>query len=372
MDAAPFARNVAMLRVSRLVRGRGERGTLEPYHDRVGAAINASMTRTTIRSRHGRLAVALESSDAAKNHPVLLVRHLEAAEQPERAAAHAAEAADRAAEALAFDRAAMLYRAALRLGSFSEDDNRALQLGLARALASAGRGAKSGRAFLRAAKGADAATRIECQREAAEQFLISGYLKRGIAGLRALLAEVGTSYPETPRAALASLLWQRARVRMRGLRWTERDAREIPDATLTRIDIHNTVAHGLGMVNTIRGAGDWVRETQEGQFFVGAAIIFEGPTQGEASGRGRLTRQGLGDADGDHSPLARVGGAGGGQDGQQGDRNQSASDHVNLVIGGIESNGTTPSCQTRWVVVTARMGGGPCCFLPPRLQRLAI
>ena len=103
--------------------------------------------------------------------------------------------------------------------------------GLANALANAGRPAEAADAYLRAAAGAGHPQRVELQRRAAEQFLIGGHIDRGLELIRAMLAGMGMRMPGSPRTALLSLLWRRARLRWRGLRFVSEARR----TTSTRI-----------------------------------------------------------------------------------------------------------------------------------------
>jgi eukaryotic-like serine/threonine-protein kinase len=246
---------LGVLRAAHLVRSTGARGNdlVECYHDRVRESISARLSPATERAHHAALAAALESSGAGMG-PQVLVRHLEAAGETARAAAQAELAARRAAETLAFDRAAELYRTALRLGRHAGEDRRRLEIDLGDALVNAGRGAEAADVFLTAAEGADAATRLECRRKAAEHLLGTGQTQRGIEALAGVLAEFGETFPATPSAALWSLLWHRMRLRARGLRWTPRDPSEISARDLSLIDVYRAVAVGLGMVDTVRGA----------------------------------------------------------------------------------------------------------------------
>src|SRR5688572_7148379 len=75
-----------------------------------------------------------------------------------------------------------------------------------------------------------------------------------MAVLDTVLAAIGTRLPATPRRALASLLWNRARLRLRGLRYRERDASQIASAELSRADISSAVAAGLSIIDNVRGA----------------------------------------------------------------------------------------------------------------------
>src|SRR5262249_4764917 len=147
---------------------------------------------------HTRLAFAIEQAGVGDGHPRALVRHLEAAGQPERAAHHALRAAAMAQEALAFDQAAEFLAIALRIGPDDPEQQRALRIEQAEALVNAGRSAEAAEVFAQAAHDAPLDVRLECQRKAAEQFLISGHTERGQKALAAVLAEFGVELPKTP------------------------------------------------------------------------------------------------------------------------------------------------------------------------------
>src|SRR5262249_22584257 len=141
-----------------------------------------------------------------------------------------------------------------RLGSYNEPAARNLRIELAEALVNAGRGVEAAEEFLVASAGASAATSLDCQRRAAEQLLACGHLDRGFRTLRARLGQGGVRLPATPRGALMSLLWQRLRLRLRGLRWRERDESEISQRELTRLDVYKAVATSMAVVDTIRAS----------------------------------------------------------------------------------------------------------------------
>ncbi len=104
--------SLALLRSGRLIRSTGRVGAdeIETYHDRIRETVVARLEPEVTREHHRRLALALEASGSAD--PEVLGVHFLGSGQPERAAEYFARAADQAAEALAFDRAAGLYRRA--------------------------------------------------------------------------------------------------------------------------------------------------------------------------------------------------------------------------------------------------------------------
>jgi serine/threonine protein kinase len=253
-DAALVQRHVAMLRVAHLVRTANAEGALEPYHDRVREAVLDSMNDKDRLAWHKRIVHAIEASSLARERPELLFRHLDLAGENERAAEIAVAAAQRAVDAGAFDQAASLLGVALRSGHFDAQRSRALRIELGQALANAGRGHEAAHAFLEAATDADPATRMDCHRQAAEQLLMVGDLERGLEILSDLLADVGVKMPTTQKRALLSVLWGRAKLRLRGLDWKERRETEIAPETLLRLDVLKAASHSLAMVDTVRGA----------------------------------------------------------------------------------------------------------------------
>ena len=259
LPISAFGEAVSKLRDEHLVRTGGTRGSdsIEPYHDRIREAISAHLPARTRTAHHARLAAALEQSGVGDQHPLALVRHLDAAGQPDRAAHHALRAARIAADSLAFDQAAELYEIALRIG---RADARSVRLDLAEALVNAGRSRDAACAYLAAADGAPQDTRLLCQRNAAEQFLISGHVERGLATLQSVLAEFGVELAQTPGRAFLSVAWRRLGVRVRGLRWRSRDEAEIPQRALALLDVYRAAALGLGMVDPIRGADFQARD----------------------------------------------------------------------------------------------------------------
>jgi tetratricopeptide (TPR) repeat protein len=254
-DVAPeqLGRVLSLLRVANLVRttGAGTDDTVEPYHDRVRAAIVGHLDDARRRELHRALALALEASPR-RGHEPMLAFHWQEAGRLDLAARHAAAAAADAVDALAFERAARLYRLAVELG---HPDRSELYARLGEALGLDGRGAEAADAYLAAADATPAVeVALNWRRLAAEQLLISGHIDRGIELITTLLATLGMELPATPRRALVSLVLRRALLRARGLRFRERQEGAVAASELTRVDLCWSVAGGLAMVDTIRGA----------------------------------------------------------------------------------------------------------------------
>jgi hypothetical protein len=246
-----FTQHASLLRVAHFLRTTGMRATdlAEPYHGRVRAAVLEKLSPEEAQGHHHRLAVALEM--AGGHDAASLTAHWLAAGDVVKAGHYSALAAEKAARALAFDRAAQFYQLCLRLSS---EPLLAFRIGLAEALANAGRGGEAGRVFLQAAEQAGPGEAVDLRRRAAAELLRSGHLDEGLAAIDTVLVAVGLELPRTPKAALASLLMRRATVRLRGLRFKERDATQVPQEQLALIDTYADVSSGLAIVDTIRGA----------------------------------------------------------------------------------------------------------------------
>lgn len=249
-----FAKQVALLRVAHLLRTSGMRGTdhVEPYHGRVRAAVLGHLSSDTARAHHRRIALALETS--GHPDPEALTVHWREVGDLERTAHFAEIAAEKASKALAFDRAARFYELCLDALPDGDPRMRPLRVKLADALSNAGRSGEAGDAYLRAATGAGAPEMLELRRRAAEQLLISGRIDLGLSTLHEVLTSARMNLAETPRRALMRLVWSRAQLRLRGLRFKEQDPSAIPAEELMRIDICWSTGIALGLVDSLRGA----------------------------------------------------------------------------------------------------------------------
>src|SRR5262249_26231066 len=97
------------------------------------------------------------------------------------------------------------------------------------------------------------------RRRAAEQLLRGGHFEEGTAELVLGLKSSGLRLHRTAVGALASLLGQRARLRLRGVAFRSRTESEVHAADLARIDMCWSIAWGLALVDPLRAAPFQVR-----------------------------------------------------------------------------------------------------------------
>jgi tetratricopeptide (TPR) repeat protein len=253
-DRAELERHVSLLRVEHLASITGGRAadTIEPYHDRVRAAVLTNTTSDARVACHRALALALEQ--APRQEAEALARHWRGAGDPVQASRYSILAANEAAGALAFDRAVALYEAALDLGPSAGAERSALLEKLGDALANAGRGKRAAEAYAEASLGAHAARSLDLQRRAADQLLRTGHFDEGIDALERVLASIGLSWPRSPLFAVLFFLASRLYVRLRGLGFRPRDARDVAAPELARADIVWSVTFGIGFIDNVSGS----------------------------------------------------------------------------------------------------------------------
>jgi serine/threonine protein kinase len=249
-----LAQRIASLRFAHLIQTGGSRAAdrVDVYHDRVRATVLARLDASQRRALHHKLARAFEQGSSMDAEA--LATHWLGAGEADRAAGYARLAGDRAAEALAFERAAHFYELALSLRAHADADARELHAKLGEALANVGLASRAAIAFQRAAEGAPVATALDLRRRAAEQLLRGGYFDEGLTAIRTVLASIGMRVPATPLVGFLQLLLWRLVLRVRGVRFRERDQTQIALRDLTRIDVCSSAALGLGLIDTIRAA----------------------------------------------------------------------------------------------------------------------
>jgi hypothetical protein len=251
LDFGQVFDSVGALRAAHFVRTSGvyRRDTVEPYHDRVRESVLRHLDDPTRKDWHGRLALALEQTGEVD--PEKVMAHWLGAGNPTRAAEYALRAADAAAEALAFDHAASLYRIALEHGPAQGRD--ALKEKLAEALTNAGRGAQAARVYLEAAGDGTSNRALDLRRRAAEELVCSGQMDEGNAVSDRVLVAIHVKAPHTPFGAFLSIIYLSLVLAIRGIKFKSRTEREIEARDLLRVDCLCSAGCGLGMMDHIRG-----------------------------------------------------------------------------------------------------------------------
>jgi serine/threonine protein kinase len=236
------------LRASHLVTTHGARDEdlAECYHDRIREAVYASLAPDALKANHLRLAELLEETGHAE--PERLARHYRGAGRLDKAGPYASKAADRAASALAFERAAALYAEALE----STPDDPDLLEKQADALVNAGRGAEAAPLYVRAAALVSGDRAFDLRRRGTEQYLVNGLLDEGESLLKQLLAEVGLPYPSTTLLTLVGIIFHSVRFALFGKR-----VRDVPPGGASpllrrRVSLTWSAARGLAVQDMLR------------------------------------------------------------------------------------------------------------------------
>jgi serine/threonine protein kinase len=245
---------MAVLRASRLVRSAGltQEDEIETYHDRIREAIVTRLSPATRRDHHRNLARTLEKAGGID--PERLAVHFHGGGELGKAGKYYRLGADRASQALAFDRACGLYQKALDLVTDGDGSRHQLSVQLADALANAGRGPQAAQQYLAACATAAPDAILPLKQKAAYHFCASGHVDQGKEAFRQVLAAVNTALPKSPRAAVASILWHKLRLQLRGKHFRERPSSAISPSKFSRLNAFSSAATGLGMVDLVAGA----------------------------------------------------------------------------------------------------------------------
>ena len=232
------------MRAQHLVRGTGlgSLDEVETYHDRIReTVVNMLTDETSARAARvfGEASSKRQEEQTQRRWPCIsrLASWLRRADTtPSRRT--------RRASHWPFDRAVKLYRHSLDLGPSDLTGERRILSRLGDALSNVGRSVEAANAYQKAAIHADQIEQIELQRRAAYQFLVSGHIDEGLSAYGAILDPMGLSLPSTPRRALFRLLLSRARLGLRGLKFSERPEASVPRKS-SIIDIFRSVRSAL-------------------------------------------------------------------------------------------------------------------------------
>jgi tRNA A-37 threonylcarbamoyl transferase component Bud32 len=217
--------------------------------DRVEPAARAQL--------HRRIAAALAAQPEPDAETVAL--HLRAGGDVEEAREWVARAAQTAVDHLQFGRAADLKHLAFELGRPEEQP--ALRRAWADALTDAGRAAEAARAYLALVDDARPVEALRLRQRASEQLLRSGNVDEGLRVMAPVLEAVGLPSWNRPWKALAGLVLNRVRFKLRDHDHEAHPARAADEAELLRADVAWSMGTGLAGIDVVRGVAFHSRHT---------------------------------------------------------------------------------------------------------------
>jgi eukaryotic-like serine/threonine-protein kinase len=282
LDASELSRAIDRLRAMQWVRsGSGsESGRIEVFHDQIRQALLAQLDPEAARASHLALARMLEQREGELDR---VVSHLLGAGEEIEAAQRAAEAAEAAMDAMAFERAVELYALALRHPPADPAARHALQVAHAHALAWTGRGVEAARAYLGSIDAAAHGTGLELRTKAAIHLLSAGQIDAGFELIEQLGHELGLAVPRSSTTTFLHLMRERTMLRLRGfrapsraveLRFEERLRLELCSAAARVYAVHDMFLAGYFTTTYVRLA---LRSQDPGN--VAIALSFEGVTR---------------------------------------------------------------------------------------------
>jgi hypothetical protein len=153
----------------------------------------------------------------------------------------------------AFEHAVALFEDSLSLANDDTVAQERLWRKLAPAFAGAGRGADAAALYVRIAA-TSPSDQNDLLRLAGDQFLRAGYTEEALRTLEPLLGRHELGLPDSPSGALASLLFRRLRIKMRGLSFVETTPERLPEEKLQAIDLCWALGGGLAGIDVVRSA----------------------------------------------------------------------------------------------------------------------
>jgi eukaryotic-like serine/threonine-protein kinase len=231
--------------------GAGVDKQVDTYHDKIREVVMAGLREELVKNYHNCLANAFERRE--KLDLERLSKHFRLAGQMDKAFYYILRAAEQAEKALAFDRAAELYEQILELGvTINSAQNKAIKIGLANALANAGKGIKSAKAYLAASENCSGLEQLKFQRKAGEQLLNAGRIDEGLEILNRILEKVGIKLNKNKLLTLLSILFGRCKLWLRGMSYQECSESEVLTEDLVRIDACFNAVDSLISLNVLQ------------------------------------------------------------------------------------------------------------------------
>jgi len=244
---------IADLQKQRFVRTglRDGREVVEMAHDRIRETIVAGMSPATLRAHHARLVRAIEPVPGADAES--LAEHLYGAGDDQGAAKHAERAAELAAGKLAFDQAARLYQRAIATVGARSAEGRRLSVRLGGVLERARRGVQAAEVYAAAAQHGQGFERMDLERAAAQQLLLSGHIGAGTAALDRVLAAAGIRAWRGRFGAVCTLIVYRFAIAVFGSRALVRETRDVRRVDHLRVEALYAYVIGMGLVDVMLG-----------------------------------------------------------------------------------------------------------------------
>ncbi len=227
-------------------------GPVDTYHDRIREMLLRRTAPDRVRQCHAAIAHTLVAEQYPD--PEFLGQQFHAAGEVVKAGEYLQHAGLLAEKALAFDRAARLYRLAFDAEPTGAA-RRELCLRLAQALAHAGRGREAAAQFLDAAELSTGEAAWQARCEAALRYLTSGHIQNGLWTLEQVLREVDLRLPRSQLGSLVSVLYWRTRLWLRGPRQAGRATAQLPARETRQLDGCWAAVAGLSLVDPLRAAG---------------------------------------------------------------------------------------------------------------------
>ncbi len=225
-------------------------GLVRIYHDKIRTSVIQRMGSERNRQWHARFITTLENMDPS--NAARLIDHLQKAGRSEEAGNYATRAAKQSYDTLAFKQAAKLYQLALDLNPGSRENERAMQIRLASALGNTGKGLEAAKTYLQAAEGSPVEQEIELRQLAASHWLTTGHVDRGTQELGNVLKAAGIRPYKTQVGIIASFLFNRIVLKIRGLRFQPRNARQVEPRNRIVLQAYKAALQGFTLSDRLR------------------------------------------------------------------------------------------------------------------------
>jgi hypothetical protein len=224
---------------------------IEAYHDRIREAAYRALAPAERSALHEKLARVLEGRRDPDAEALL--EHYRSAGKLRKAGEYAVKAAEKAENALAFERAVLLFREAMTLLEPEGEEKRALEERIGHALVLAGHGVDAADAYFRALNGASSERALELRRLATIELLRAGLVNRAFEELKQAADTLGMRAPVEAFSAICMLLWRRLKIRLRGLRLRKAPPGGLSREMIQRMDMLWGIGGSLSPVDQLRG-----------------------------------------------------------------------------------------------------------------------